>query len=75
MRNEAWEGVRDGVGDGRQAIQELAVEVAWRSDQAANGAGRRRCSGGWGRGSRQTGWRRTRGRRQGGNLGGAAGGE
>lgn len=53
VRNEAEEGARDGVGDGRQAIHEVAVEVAWRSDQAANGASRRRCSGGWGRGSRE----------------------
>ena len=75
MRKEVGEGARDELGDGPQAIHEVAVEVAWRSDQAANGAGRRRCSGGWGRGSRKRGWRRTRGRRQGGNSGGAASGE
>ena len=32
------------------------VEAAWRSDQAANGAGRRRCSGGWGWGTGHRGW-------------------
>ena len=46
MRNEVGEGARDELGDGRQDIYEVAVEVAWRSDQAANRARRHRGAAG-----------------------------